>query len=87
MLTADAVKSFKQAPEIHQYLLQSTGSSASETWLISGNPFDAIGASESGLISVWVKRNPHTIFDPKGVNLTMEITESGQLAAALKNTR
>lgn len=87
VITADAVKTFKPDPVIYQYLLKSTECSASQTWLISGNPFDVIGANECGLNTVWVKRNPQAVFDPWGVNPTMEITELGQLAAALKNTR
>ena len=87
MITADAVRTFKPDPDIYQYLLKSTGCSASQTRLISGNPFDVLGANECGLNTVCVKRNPHTVFDPWGVNPTIEITEYAQLAAALKNPR
>ena len=33
-------------------------------WLISGNSFDVLGALSYGMKAAWIKRSPHSLFDP-----------------------
>lgn len=58
------VKSTKPAPAAYQYLNEVTNSESGNTWLVSSNPFDIIGASEYGWNTVWCKRNDEKIMDP-----------------------
>ncbi|KAL3475533.1 HAD-like domain-containing protein [Aspergillus californicus] len=60
IVTVDDVKQFKPAPETYYHLLQKTGKSSeqsSDIWLVSGNPFDIIGARSVGFNAIWVDRN------------------------------
>ena len=46
LVTVDYVRTFKPAPEAYRYLAQRMNKSGQESlmWLISGNPFDVVGA-------------------------------------------
>ncbi|KAA8899253.1 haloacid dehalogenase, type II [Sphaerosporella brunnea] len=58
-VSVDAVKRFKPAPEVYWHLLGQLGLStdeASKVVLVSGNPFDIVGAGAVGMKTVWVDR-------------------------------
>ena len=38
----------------------------SDTWLVSSNPFDVIGAISAGMCAAWVKPTPDALFDSWG---------------------
>lgn len=63
ILSADSVRSFKPDPAVYD-LLERTGVPREQVWLISGNPFDVIGAKAHGLKAAWVRRDPGRVFDP-----------------------
>jgi len=64
IISADEVQTFKPDPRFYAHFLERTGATAHETWLVSSNPFDVIGAAACGWRTVWVKRNPNAVFDP-----------------------
>ena len=64
IISADEVQTFKPDPRFYTHFLERTGASAATSWLVSSNPFDVIGAAACGWRTVWVKRNPNTVFDP-----------------------
>jgi len=64
IVSVDEVQSFKPDPAVYQHFLTQAGSDANNTWLISRNPFDIIGAMSAGIMGAWVKRSPQAIFDP-----------------------
>lgn len=64
IISADEIKTFKPAPEIYSHLLARTESSAENTWLISSNPFDVIGAISSKINAAWIARTEKSVFDP-----------------------
>lgn len=64
VVSVDAVNSFKPDPAVYQHFLRQTGSAAERTWLVSGNPFDVIGAMSAGWNGAWVRRSPRAVFDP-----------------------
>lgn len=47
---------FKPAPEVYAHFLKIAGSEPNATWLISGNPFDIMGARAAGWNAAWVRR-------------------------------
>lgn len=57
-ISVDHLQSFKPAPEVYKYLAQCTGMTGKENdiWLVSGNPFDIVGARAVGLNAAWVDR-------------------------------
>lgn len=56
IVSVEAVKTFKPHPKVYQYLCERCSSKPDETWLISGNSFDVMGAAAAGLRSIWVQR-------------------------------
>jgi len=63
-VSADDVQTFKPDPRVYEHFNKVTGSTPEQTWLVSSNPFDVIGAFASGWNTAWVKRNPSAVFDP-----------------------
>ena len=83
VVSVDDVQTFKPNPDVYHYFTQKAGSTASQTWLISSNPFDVIGAVSAGLNTAWVQRSKAAIFDPWGVEPTVTIDSLLKLEAAL----
>ena len=63
IVSADDAKTFKPDLRIYAHFLQSAGASAADTWLVSGNSFDIIGARAAGWNAIWANRGA-AIFDP-----------------------
>lgn len=74
VVSVDDCQTFKPSPDVYEHLLNTTATSADETWLISSNPFDVIGAVSSGLRGVWVRRFSKSTFDPWGIEPTVTIS-------------
>ena len=83
VVSVDPVASFKPDPEVYAHFLRSAGCTAATTWLVSGNPFDVIGAHSAGWSAAWVRRDPAAVFDPWGIEPTAIISGLGDLAAVL----
>jgi 2-haloacid dehalogenase len=64
VISVDDLKTFKPDPEVYHYLAHRLDTTPSETWLVSSNPFDVIGAKSAGLKAAWIKRKPDVQFDP-----------------------
>lgn len=64
VISVDDLKTFKPNPEVYHYLARRLDTAPSETWLVSSNPFDVIGAKAAGLMAAWIKRKPDAQFDP-----------------------
>jgi 2-haloacid dehalogenase len=64
VISVDDVKSFKPDALVYRHFLQRVGASAGDTWLVSGNSFDVIGAVSAGLRGAWIRRSPRAVFDP-----------------------
>ena len=67
VVSVDDLKTFKPNPEVYRYLARRLQRTPYETWLVSSNPFDVIGAKNAGLRAVWLKRKPDARFDPWGI--------------------
>lgn len=80
IVSVHAVASFKPDPVVYQHFLDSTGSTAAGTWLVSGNPFDIIGAHAAGWATAWVKRDAAAVFDPWGANPTATVASLSELS-------
>ncbi len=63
-VSVDDVSSFKPDPKVYAHFNAATGSDPSETWLVSSNPFDVIGAVAFGWRAAWVQRSTSIVFDP-----------------------
>ena len=84
VVSVDDVKSFKPDPEVYAHFLRHAGAAGSEAWMISGNPFDVLGALGAGMRAAWVRRSSETPFDPWGVEPTLTVRSLLELAASIK---
>lgn len=79
VVSTDEVKSFKPNPGVYAHFLRRAGATGEQAWLISGNPFDVIGAVSAGMKGAWVKRSAKALFDPWEIQPTLTIEHLGQL--------
>lgn len=59
LVTADQVERFKPSRNSYKHLAEKVGkkpTQMNEIWLISGNPFDIVGARNIGINAIWVDR-------------------------------
>jgi 2-haloacid dehalogenase len=59
LITVDEVQRYKPSRASYQHLVEKVGkqpSQMSELWLVSGNPFDVVGARSMGMNAIWVDR-------------------------------
>ena len=59
IITVDAVECFKPDPAVYYHLAQQFGKNTDDMgsmWLVSGNPFDIVGARAVGMQAAWVSR-------------------------------
>jgi 2-haloacid dehalogenase len=61
LVTVQEIEVFKPDARVYQYLAKKVGKTTSREdmatiWLVSGNPFDVVGARAAGLQAVWVDR-------------------------------
>ena len=84
VVSVDDLKTFKPNPEVYSHFLRQTNAKNNNSWLISSNPFDVIGALSYGMRSVWVKRSEQAIFDPWGIEPTKTISSLAKLNKGLK---
>ena len=75
VVSVEEVETFKPAPAVYEHLLGRCDASADETWLVSSNPFDVIGALSAGLKAAWVKRSSAAVFDPWGIEPTAVVDD------------
>jgi len=91
VVSVEDVEVFKPSPLVYKHFNDKTNSTKSDTWLISSNPFDVIGARAYGMEAAWVQRTADSIFDPWGnssldepIKPTTIINSIKQLSTKLK---
>lgn len=60
LVTVEEVKCFKPCANVYHHLAEKVGKdkhSMHEIWLVSGNPFDVVGARAVGMKACWVDRS------------------------------
>jgi len=82
-VSVDELKSFKPNPAVYCHLLRRADATGSEAWMISGNPFDVIGALSAGMKAAWIRRSPSAVFDPWEMKPTATAGNLLELAALL----
>lgn len=84
VVSCDEVKSFKPNPGVYGHFLRRAGCGGHEAWMVSGNPFDVIGALSAGMNAAWVKRSLQALFDPWEMTPTVTVSSLTELAEKLK---
>lgn len=80
VVSCDDLRSFKPNPAVYAHFLRQAQASGDAAWLISGNPFDVIGAISAGMHAAWVRRTEDSIYDPWGIEPTVTVTNLRELA-------
>lgn len=60
VITVDEVRQYKPARACYQHLARKTGknpAAMNNLWLVSGNPFDIVGARSTGMQAIWIDRD------------------------------
>ncbi len=83
VISVDEVKRFKPDPAVYAHLRHRLDVAPGDTWLITSNPFDAIGARHAGLHAAWVRRSLDAPFDPWGIEPDLTVAELDALAERL----
>ncbi|MGR4067211.1 haloacid dehalogenase type II [Billgrantia sp. C5P2] len=83
VISVDEIKRFKPDPAVYAHLRNRLEVPPGDTWLISSNPFDVIGARHAGLHAAWVRRSLDAPFDPWGIEPDLTVTDLEALAERL----
>ena len=86
VVSVDETATFKPDPAVYEHARQATGAGEDPLWLVSGNPWDVIGARSAGLEAAWVRRDPRTVFDPWGIQPSLVVQDLGELSVKLPLT-
>ncbi len=84
IISVHETRSYKPDPSVYAFFLENTGALLGDTWLVSGNPFDVLGAMEVGWKAAWVRRDPAAIFDPWNVEPTAIVADLDALSDAIE---
>ena len=83
VVSVDDLGTFKPDPEVYRYLARRLDRPPEETWLVSSNAWDVIGAKSAGLLAAWVRRKPDAVFDPWDIEPDLVVENLEQLAGKL----
>jgi 2-haloacid dehalogenase len=86
VVSVEDVQVFKPSPTVYEHFNTKTNSIKSDSWLISSNSFDVIGATSYGMKTAWVQRSEDSIFDPWGIEPTTIIHSLSELAQKLETS-
>jgi len=67
VVSVDEVGTYKPSPGVYQHLVARGGQGAAETWLVSANAWDVLGAKSAGLRAAWVRRSERMHWDGGGI--------------------
>jgi 2-haloacid dehalogenase len=83
IVSADEIRKFKPDPLVYQHFLKRSGGTAEDSYLVSGNAFDIIGALNAGMKSIWVRRSEIQRMDPWGGSPTHRIQSLAEINSLL----
>jgi 2-haloacid dehalogenase len=86
IVSAETIQSFKPDPRVYALLQRAGETGRDPSWLVSGNPFDVIGAKASGLKAAWVRRDPAKVFDPWEFSPDVVVRTLEELYGELRTT-
>jgi len=87
IVTVDLIKTFKPSPAVYAHLVRSVGRPEQKIWFVSSNLWDVIGAKAYGLKSVWLQRDPTSIFDPWEYSPEVIVTSLEKLSDELRQEK
>jgi len=67
VISVDEVQTYKPSPRVYHHLVARGGVSPDQTWLVSANAWDVLGAKSAGLRAAWVRRSSRSHWDGGGI--------------------
>jgi 2-haloacid dehalogenase len=67
VVSVDDVRTYKPDPAVYLHLVARGGAPVDQTWLVSSNAWDVLGAKSAGLRSAWVRRRQKTPWEGWGI--------------------
>ena len=83
IVSVEAVRSFKPDPAVYEYFLTVAEAQARNTWLISGNSFDLLGAAAVGFHTARIRRTGAQVFNEWEFSPRLSVERLSDLPAAL----
>lgn len=83
IVSVDEIGTFKPDPAVYEHFLARAGVDGDHAWLVSGNPFDVIGAVSAGMRGIWVRRSETAIYDPWGIEPTLTVATLAEIVTEL----
>lgn len=80
IISCEEIESYKPNPDVYQHFVAKTNSNLNDTWLISSNSFDIIGATATGWKTAWLKRTTDMQLDPWNMQPTKVLQSLAQLS-------
>lgn len=80
VVSVESTKVFKPSPVVYQHFASTAGVPITDCALVSGNPFDVIGAISAGMQGIWVQRSSNSQFDTWEIEPNQIITDLTELA-------
>lgn len=94
LIVVEGVERFKPDPLVYEMLASRMGknkNSMNELWLVSGNPFDVVGARATGMKAAWVDRQgvgwTDALMDDETGRPTAIVKELGGVLDAVKGSK
>ena len=66
IISADEIRKYKPDPAIYRHFIERVHSQAEQSYLVSGNAFDILGAVNFGMKGIWIRRSETQLMDPWG---------------------
>jgi 2-haloacid dehalogenase len=67
VVSVDEVKIYKPSPQVYRHLVSRGGGRPEDTWLVSANGWDVLGAKSAGLRAAWIRRSSTAHWDSGGI--------------------
>jgi 2-haloacid dehalogenase len=67
IVSVDEVQTYKPDPAVYLQLVARGGLTADQTWLVSSNAWDVLGAKSVGLRAAWLRRSEKTPWEGLGI--------------------
>ena len=84
VLSVERVRTFKPDPAVYALLDTVRHAGDAPPWLVSGNPFDVIGAKAGGMKAAWLRRDPRRMFDPWEFSADIVVRDLEELCESLQ---
>lgn len=86
IISVDPVRTYKPSRKVYEYFLHKVEVPPSETYLISANPFDIVGARQAGMQAVWLRESSASILDTWGLPPNYTVKDFSELDQLLRGT-